>query len=106
MAGRSAAREPVVRKRATSPRTVVRRFLRDLHVMHVALALAGTGDLHELRPRAHVFAGGAADVANRPEQAADERVTHVDQRAAVRNGVFVAVGHAPGGREAVRGETV
>src|SRR3546814_2054661 len=37
---------------------VVRRFLRDLHVMHVALALAGTGDLHELRPRAHVLHGG------------------------------------------------
>src|SRR3546814_5284786 len=55
MAGRSAAREPVVRKRATSPRAIVRRFLRDLHVMHVALALAGTGDLHELRPRAHVL---------------------------------------------------
>src|SRR6478672_7332365 len=38
-----------------SPRPVVRRFLGDLHVVHVALALARTRDLHEARLRAHVL---------------------------------------------------
>src|SRR3546814_6559380 len=61
--------------------------------MHVALALAGTGDLHELRPRAHVLDGGAADVAHRRAQAAGELVHHAAQRAAVRHAAFDAFGH-------------
>src|SRR6187549_2953404 len=49
---------------------IVRRFLGDLHVVHVALALAGTGHLHEGRLRAHLLDGGATDVAHRRAQAA------------------------------------
>src|SRR3546814_17680546 len=61
--------------------------------MHVALALAGTGDLHELRPRAHVLHGGTADVAHRRAQAAGELVDHAAERAAVRHAAFDAFGH-------------
>src|SRR3546814_17262483 len=64
-----------------------------MHVMHVALALAGTGDLHELRPRAHVLHGGTADVAHRRAQAAGELVDHAAERAAVRHAAFDAFGH-------------
>src|SRR3546814_18162516 len=80
---------------------VVRRFLRDLHVMHVALALAGTGDLHELRPRAHVLDGGAADVAHGRAQAAGELVHHAAPRAALRRVTFAAFGHGTVGVSAV-----
>src|SRR3546814_18210528 len=69
--------------------------------MHVALALAGTGDLHELRPRAHVLDGGEADVAHRRAQAAGELVHSAAQRGAVRHAAFDACGHALVGVAAV-----
>src|SRR3546814_9251397 len=84
---------PHSRFRLPSARAIVRRFLRDLHVMHVALALAGTGDLPELRPRAHVLDGGTADVAHGRAQAAGELVHHAAERAAVRHAAFDAFRH-------------
>jgi hypothetical protein len=55
-------------------RSVVRRFLGDRDVVHVALAHAGAGDAHELRPRAHLVDVVAAGVAHRRAQAAGELV--------------------------------
>src|SRR5690606_34099582 len=77
---------------------VVRRFLGDLHVVDVALALARAGDLHELRPGAHLLDGGTADVAHGGAQAADQLVDHAGQRAAVRHAALDALGHQLVGR--------
>src|SRR5690349_14798324 len=57
--GHSRTREAVPRKRVRSPHAVVRRFLGDLHVVDVALALAGAGDHHELGLAAHLLDGRA-----------------------------------------------
>src|SRR3546814_12887002 len=81
---------PHSRFRLPSARAIVRRFLRHLHVMHVALALAGTGDLPELRPRAHVLDGGTADVAHGRAQAAGELVHTAAEPTAVRHAAFPA----------------
>src|SRR4051812_8105647 len=43
---------------------VIRRFLRDLHVVHVGFAHAGEGDLDEFRLGAHLVHGAAAGVAH------------------------------------------
>src|SRR5690606_19687966 len=72
---------------------VVRRFLGDLHVVDVALALAGAADLHELRLAAHVLDGGAADIAHGRAQAADQLVDDAADRATVRHAAFDAFGH-------------
>src|SRR6478672_2780836 len=76
-----------------SGRAVVRRFLGDLHVVHVALALAGAGHLHEGRLRAHFLDGGATDIAHRRAQATGELVDHAAERAAIRHASFDAFGN-------------
>src|SRR5690606_30442245 len=72
---------------------VVRRLLGDGHVVHVALALAGAGDHHELRLAAHLLDGAAADVAHGGAQAAGELVDDAADRAAVRDAALDAFRH-------------
>src|SRR5690606_18400754 len=67
--------------------TVVGRFLGDLDVVHVRLADAGRGDLHEFGTRAQFVYGGAADVAHRGAQPAHQLMDHRHDR--------TLVGHAP-----------
>src|SRR6476659_4586662 len=80
-------------RRRRSARPVVRRFLGDLHVVHVALARAGSGHLHEGRLLAHLLDVGVTDVAHRRAQAARELVHHATERAAVRHATLDAFGH-------------
>src|SRR5579875_3113507 len=49
---------------------VIRRFLRDRHIVHVALAHSRARDAHERRPRAHRLDVLAPGVAHRRAQAA------------------------------------
>src|SRR3954470_11518381 len=51
--------EPKSRMRMRSVDVVIRRFLRDLDVVHVGLAHAGGGDLDEIGLGAHVLDGPA-----------------------------------------------
>src|SRR5690606_12109375 len=88
-----AAPRPGRRHAGRSSEPVVRRFLGDLHVVHVALALAGAGDLHELRLPAHFLDRGAADVAHGRAQATGQLVDHVRQRATVWHAALDALGH-------------
>src|SRR5512147_820070 len=55
---------------------VVRRFLHDLHVVHVRLAHARGRDLHELGLVAQLLHGGAARVAHAGAHAAGELLDH------------------------------
>src|SRR6476620_8406017 len=80
-------------KAPASAGAVIRRFLRDLHVVHVALSLSGAGHLHERRLLAHLLDGGAADVAHRRAQAAGELVHDAAEWPAVRHAAFDALGH-------------
>src|SRR5688500_8809147 len=77
----------------SSRHSVVRRFLGDLHIVHVALAHAGAGHAHELRPRAHLGDALAAGVAHRGAQATRELVQDRDEAALVRHASFDALGH-------------
>src|SRR5688500_16078162 len=77
----------------SSRHSVVRRFLGDLHVVHVALAHAGAGHAHELRARAHLGDALAARIAHRGAQAARELVQDRDEAALVRHASFDALGH-------------
>src|SRR5690606_20593250 len=72
---------------------VVRRLLGDGHVVHVALALAGARDDHELRLAAHLLDGGAADVAHGRAQATGKLVDDAADRAAVRHAPLDAFRH-------------
>src|SRR6188508_92533 len=72
---------------------VVRRFLGDLHVVHVALAHAGPGDAHELRIGAHGGDAGAARVAHGGAQATRELMNDGHEAALVRHASFDAFGH-------------
>ena len=51
---------------------IVRRFLRDEHVMHMAFAHAGVADFHELRALAQFGEVGGAEVSHAGLEAADE----------------------------------
>src|SRR5690348_17286321 len=51
---------------------VIRRFLRDLHVVDVRLAHAGGCDLHELGLAAHLFDRAASGVAHARAHAAHQ----------------------------------
>src|SRR4051795_6378553 len=76
----------------TTSAAVIRRFLRDRHVVRMALAQAGAGDAHE--PRAlHLGGGRGADVAHRLAQPADELVDDRRQRALVRDPALDPLGH-------------
>src|SRR5690348_5956865 len=72
---------------------VVGRFLRDLHVVHVRLAHARRGDLHELRPGAHVLDGAAAGVAHARAHPAHELLDDRGRRSLVGNAALDALGH-------------
>ena len=92
---RSSARRPAVGMLRLDPLdAVVRRFLGDDHVVHVALAQARRGDAHEARAaRAAPRAFGAPTVAHARAQAADELVDVDRERAAVRHAALDALGH-------------
>jgi hypothetical protein len=77
-------------KLEASAYAVVRGFFGDLHVMHVGLGHAGTGDAHELRLGAHLFDGCAAGVAHGRTQAAHQLVDDRRQGAFVRHAAFDA----------------
>src|SRR3954468_3259892 len=68
--------------RGTTLAPIVRRLLRDRHVVRVALAQPGRGDAHEACVLHRVDRRGAA-VAHRLAQPADELVDHVLDRALV-----------------------
>src|SRR6185312_14158600 len=72
---------------------VVRRFLGDLHVVHVRLAHACARDAHELRTLAHRLDVLAAAVAHRCPQATDQLVHDAAQRPAIRHAAFDAFRH-------------
>src|SRR5512139_1378022 len=72
---------------------VIRRFLGDLHVVHVAFAHAGAGDAHELRLRAHLLDAARAGVDHRGAQATGELVQDGHQAALVEHAAFDALGH-------------
>src|SRR5687767_7680273 len=52
--------------------SIIRRFLRDLHVVHVRLAYARRRDLDELGFRPHLFDRAAAEIAHARAHAAHE----------------------------------
>src|SRR5690606_9088077 len=72
---------------------VVRRLLGDGHVVHVAFALAGTGDAYELRPGAHLLHRRAAHVAHGRAQAAGQLVDDAAERAAIGDAPLDALRH-------------
>src|SRR4249919_1779736 len=76
-----------------SPRPVIRRLLRDLHVVHVALARPCIGDAHEARLPAHLLDRGATQVTHRRAQATRQLVHDAGERAAIRDATFDAFGH-------------
>src|ERR1039458_3759084 len=53
---------------------VIRRLLRDRHIMHVALAHAGGGDAYEPRSGTHLLDTIAAGVSHRRAQAAGQLI--------------------------------
>src|SRR6266511_2406722 len=70
---------------AASIRPVVRRFLLDDDVVHVALAQAGGGDPHEARLRPELADGAAAEVAHAAAEPAGELEERHLHRALVRH---------------------
>src|SRR6266545_3776038 len=78
---------------------VVRGFLGDDDVVHVALAQAGGADAHEAGARAQLVDVAAADVAHAGAQAADELVDRLRERAAVGHAALDALGHELVGRD-------
>src|SRR3990167_3452364 len=72
---------------------VVGGFFGDLHVVHMALADTGRGDLDELRLVAHVFNAGATAVAHGGPQATGHLEDDGDDRALVGHAAFDALGH-------------
>src|SRR5258708_20551748 len=66
---------------------IVRRFLRDDHVVHMALAQSRRGDSNEPALLAEFFQSGRSHVAHAALQSADELVRQRAQRS--------FVGHAP-----------
>src|SRR5579884_937279 len=71
---------------------IVRRLLRDCHVVRVRLPQSGAGDPHEARTL-HRGDGRRTAVPHRLPQAADELVDDVLQRPLVRNAAFDPFGH-------------
>src|SRR5664279_2725196 len=79
--------------RAGSGDTVVRRFLGDGHIVHMALAHAGAGDPHEVRAGLHVVDRIAAGIPHRGTQSAGELIQDRHQAALVRHAAFNAFRH-------------
>src|SRR5918995_15901 len=88
--GRSSGAGSGTGSRTTSA-PIVRRLLRDRHVVRVRLAQARAGDPHELR-LLQLRDGGCAAVAHRLPQAANELVEHVPHRALVGHAALDALG--------------
>src|SRR5690606_10610367 len=80
-------------RNARSFEPIVRRFLRDRHVVHVAFLASRARDAHERRPRAHLLDAAAARIAHRSAQAADELLHDRDEAALVRHPPFDAFRH-------------
>src|SRR5882672_3568542 len=68
--------------------SVIWRLLHDLHIMHVRLADARGGDLHELAACAQLLDRGVAGIAHACPQAADELLDHPDRAALVGDPPF------------------
>src|SRR5690606_23308320 len=83
--------------RSPSAHPVIRRFLRDADVMHVAFADAGGGDADELGFGAHFFHVAATGEAHAGAQAADQLEDDGGHRAFVGHAAFDAFGHQFGG---------
>src|SRR5579871_744881 len=69
---------------------VVGSLAGDDDIVHVALAQAGAGDAHELRPLLKILDTSAAEVTHARLQATYELVHHGFQRSAVRHSPFNA----------------
>src|SRR3954451_7200645 len=80
------------RGRTSPSAAIVRRLLRDRHVMRMRLAQPGRGDADELRVVQLLDRRGAA-VAHRLPQSADELVEDRRERALVRDAPLDALGH-------------
>src|SRR5207253_7750497 len=72
---------------------VVRRFLRNLHVVHVALARAGRRDANQLRLPLQLANGRAAAVAHAGAETADELMNHRGDAPFVRDAPFDPLRH-------------
>src|SRR6266850_756299 len=68
--------------------SVIWRLLHDLHIMHVRLADARSGDFHELAACAQLLDRGVAGIAHACPQAADELLDHPDRAALVGDPPF------------------
>src|SRR6187455_213262 len=78
---------------ARSADTVIRCFLRDGDVVHVAFAHTGVRDADEARTRAHLVDVAAARVTHRGTQSAGELVQDRDDAALVRDAALDTLGH-------------
>src|SRR6187401_2254416 len=74
---------------------VIRSFLDDLHVVHVRLANARRGDLHELGPRAEVVDGRTAAIPHCRAQSTHQLMDDGGQCALVRDAPFDALREEP-----------
>src|SRR5690606_24209472 len=79
--------------RARLVHPVVGSFFGNLYVVDVRLADARSRDFNELALGAHVFNGGAAAIAHRGAQAADQLIDDGQHAAFVRDAAFNAFGH-------------
>src|SRR5690348_9379676 len=85
--------EPKSRMRILSVDVVIRRFLRDLHVVDVGFAHARGGDLDEIGLGAHLVDGAAAGVAHARAEPSHELQDDGGDRALVRDAALDAFGH-------------
>src|SRR5690606_25694016 len=76
-----------------SIRPIVRRFFRDLHVVHVRFTHAGRSDFNELGLAAHFLNGLAAAIAHGGPDAAYQLIDDGDDAALVGHAAFDAFGH-------------
>src|SRR6201746_383436 len=81
------------RSRDLPARAVVRRVLRDRHVVRMALAQPGRGDADEARARLHLLDRRRAAVAHRLAQATDDLVDDPGERPLVGHATLDALGH-------------
>src|SRR5690348_14658770 len=85
--------EPKSRMRILSVDVVIRRFLRDLHVVDVGFAHARGGDLDEIRLRAHLVDGAAPGVAHARADSAHELQDDRGDGTLVRDAALDALGN-------------
>src|SRR6185437_12353283 len=78
---------------ALSAEPVIRRFLGDLHIVHVRFAHTGAGDAHELRLLAHLFDIRAPAIAHRCAQTAHQLMHDRAQRTAIGHPALDAFRH-------------